>query len=96
MKTHWTYTTACHCCATERDHHIPTLEADLENGLSYESFEITVQRMPEPIWRKCRKCVAITRSIVVYYDEDVQPDAAPPRPCPFCGTKNPNSGVRMP
>lgn len=69
METHWTYTTACHCCGTECDHHIPTLDADPENGLSYESFEITVQRMPEPIWRKCRKCCAITRNIVVYYDE---------------------------
>jgi hypothetical protein len=69
MQNHWTYTTSCHCCGTECDHHIPTLEADPEKGLSYESFEITVQRMPEPIWRKCRKCCANTRNIVVYYDE---------------------------
>lgn len=81
MKTHWTYTTACHCCGTECDHDIPTKEHDDDNGLSYAAFEFTVQNIPEPIWRKCRKCCAITRNIVVYYDEAnaelTQPESKP-------------------
>lgn len=70
IKYEWIYTTACKRCGTECVHPVPTLETDDEAGLSYAAFEFTVQNIPEPIWRKCRKCCAITRNIVVYYDED--------------------------